>query len=77
MQGLRSRDKLGALSHVILWETVPGAVLGAADMDEEGLSPSDTSAVYQTVRSPLQEACRSGVVQDCFTTGALPALSVT
>ena len=32
------RDKLGALVHMILWETVPGTVLGAAGMDGEGLS---------------------------------------
>lgn len=29
---------LGALVHMILCETVPGDVLGAAGMDEEGLS---------------------------------------
>lgn len=32
------RDKLEALVHMIHWEAVPGAVLGAAGMDEEGLS---------------------------------------
>lgn len=32
------RDKLGALVHMILWETVPGTILGAAGIDGKELS---------------------------------------